>query len=84
MQMLTGDTKATAGDAFVCGLSVQKELHQVRRKLGYCPQFDALDPLLTAREHLEFYSKLRGVPSQQLTYVRFCSIKINFLCTLKN
>lgn len=70
MQMLTGDTKATAGDASVCGLSVQKELHQVRRKLGYCPQFDALDPLLTAREHLEFYSKLRGVPSQQLAYVR--------------
>jgi ABC-type multidrug transport system ATPase subunit len=69
--MLTGDTKATSGDAFVCGHSVQHALPLVRRKLGYCPQFDALDPLLTAREHLEFYSKLRGVPSHLLPMVRY-------------
>ena len=25
---------------------------QCRQSLGYCPQFDALDPLLTGREHL--------------------------------
>lgn len=61
-KMLTGDTKITQGDAFVCGHSVRRELPLVRRQLGYCPQFDALDPLLTAREHLEFYSRLRGVP----------------------
>ncbi|XP_059473610.1 ATP-binding cassette sub-family A member 7-like isoform X2 [Neocloeon triangulifer] len=65
-KMLTGDTKPSLGDAFVCGHSIQTEIRLVRRKLGYCPQFDALDPLLTAREHLELYCKLRGVPSQQL------------------
>jgi len=34
----------------------------VQQYLGYCPQFDAIDPLLTVMEHLEYYAKLRGVP----------------------
>ena len=34
---------------------------QVRKYMGYCPQFDALDPLLTGREHLEFYARIRGI-----------------------
>ncbi|XP_065332368.1 ATP-binding cassette sub-family A member 7-like isoform X3 [Cloeon dipterum] len=67
-KMLTGDTKPSFGDAFVCGHSIKSEIRLVRRKLGYCPQFDALDPLLTAREHLELYSKLRGVPSHLLPH----------------
>lgn len=31
------------------------------RDIGYCPQFDALFPKLTAVEHLVFYAKCRGV-----------------------
>lgn len=33
--------------------------------MGYCPQFDAITDLLTGREHLEFYSRLRGVPEEE-------------------
>uniref|UniRef100_A0A8B9IIP2 ATP binding cassette subfamily A member 4 n=1 Tax=Anser cygnoides TaxID=8845 RepID=A0A8B9IIP2_ANSCY len=54
-RMLTGDTDVTSGDAVVAGNSV----HQ---NMGYCPQFDALDDLLTGREHLYLYARLRGVP----------------------
>ncbi|XP_071439608.1 phospholipid-transporting ATPase ABCA1-like isoform X2 [Hetaerina americana] len=81
-KMLTGDTHPTRGNAYVCGRSIlpssktgcgcskgaqDGELADVRRRqLGYCPQFDALDPLLTAREHLTLYSRLRGVPSRHV------------------
>ena len=34
---------------------------QCRQSLGYCPQFDALDPLLSCREHLMLYARLRGL-----------------------
>lgn len=34
--------------------------------LGYCPQEDALLPLLTGYEHLELFARLRGVPKDQL------------------
>ena len=73
-KMLTGDTEVrktsevfphltqvTAGEAFVNGFSVINQLDDVRQNLGYCPQFDALDPLLTGREHLRLYARLRGL-----------------------
>ncbi len=36
----------------------------MRRLLGYCPQFEALFELLTTREHLELYARIKGVPTQ--------------------
>jgi ABC-type multidrug transport system ATPase subunit len=39
----------------------------------YCPQFDALDSLLTAREHLYLYARLRGI---KRTNIAFVSLKI--------
>ena len=35
---------------------------QVRQRIGYCPQFDALIDQLTGRELLSMYARLRGVP----------------------
>ncbi|CAF4795703.1 unnamed protein product, partial [Rotaria sp. Silwood2] len=50
--MLTGEISVTNGNAFVNNYSVIKQLDAVHENLGYCPKFDALDSLLTAREHL--------------------------------
>ena len=54
-------SQVTAGEATVNGYSILSELDSVRQNLGYCPQFDALDPLLTGREHLRLYARLRGL-----------------------
>ncbi|XP_039200906.1 ATP-binding cassette sub-family A member 2 isoform X2 [Crotalus tigris] len=61
-KMLTGDETTTNGKAFINGHSILKELLQVQQSLGYCPQFDALFDELTAQEHLELYTRLRGIP----------------------
>ncbi|KAM4020093.1 ATP-binding cassette sub-family A member 2 [Anomaloglossus baeobatrachus] len=61
-KMLTGDESTTGGEAFINGHSVLKELLQVQQSIGYCPQFDALFDELTAQEHLELYTRLRGIP----------------------
>lgn len=45
--------------------SVLTDLQSVHQHMGYCPQFDAITDLLTGREHLEFYSRLRGVPEEE-------------------
>lgn len=34
--------------------------------MGYCPQSDAIFELLTGREHLELFARLRGVPEAQV------------------
>lgn len=43
----------------------------------YCPQFDALDSLLTAREHLYFYARLRGIKQKNIPFVNL--IRFAFL-----
>lgn len=32
-------------------------------KLGYCPQFDGIVGVLTGREMLSLFAKLRGIPN---------------------
>ncbi|XP_023814646.1 ATP-binding cassette sub-family A member 2 isoform X3 [Oryzias latipes] len=61
-KMLTGDECTTGGEAFINGHSILKDLLRVQQSIGYCPQFDALFDDMTAREHLQLYTRLRGVP----------------------
>ncbi|XP_062865086.1 phospholipid-transporting ATPase ABCA1 [Trichomycterus rosablanca] len=68
-KMLTGDIRPSSGNAFLNGYSIRTQMRQVHQNMGYCPQFDAIDDLLTGREHLEFYARLRGVPESEVTTV---------------
>lgn len=55
---------------FLSSPSILRDLLKVQQSLGYCPQFDALFEDLTAREHLELYTRLRGVPWKDEERVR--------------
>ncbi|CAH3155546.1 unnamed protein product, partial [Porites evermanni] len=64
--MLTGDLSITEGTAYLDGFNIQSNLKQVQQRIGYCPQFDALIELLTGREMLTMYARLRGVPDEKI------------------
>ncbi|ETW03049.1 hypothetical protein H310_05479 [Aphanomyces invadans] len=64
MKILTGDSLATSGSAMLGGFDILSQQLEVRRLIGYCPQFDALIDLLTVREHLELFAAIKGVPKQ--------------------
>uniref|UniRef100_A0A3Q3W1K1 P-type phospholipid transporter n=1 Tax=Mola mola TaxID=94237 RepID=A0A3Q3W1K1_MOLML len=64
-KMLTGDTLVTSGEAFLAR-KILREIDQVHQNMGYCPQFDSINELLTGREHLELYAVLRGVPEKEV------------------
>ena len=66
MKMLTGDILPTAGSAHLGGMNILTQQRQVRRLIGYCPQFDALLDRLTVREHLELFAKIRGVARENM------------------
>uniref|UniRef100_A0A8C6KHM0 ABC transporter domain-containing protein n=1 Tax=Nothobranchius furzeri TaxID=105023 RepID=A0A8C6KHM0_NOTFU len=68
-KMLTGDIPVSSGEAFLNGYSIRTEMRHVHQNMGYCPQFDAINDLLTGREHLEFYARLRGVPENEVAMV---------------
>ncbi|KAK3284750.1 hypothetical protein CYMTET_7616 [Cymbomonas tetramitiformis] len=72
-RMLTGEFPPSSGDALMRGrsgeselLSIRRQLSEARQCMGYCPQFDGIQPNMTAREHLYFYATIRGVPPAQV------------------
>ncbi|XP_062377373.1 retinal-specific phospholipid-transporting ATPase ABCA4a [Sardina pilchardus] len=68
-KMLTGDIDVTSGEAAITGHSILTNILDVHQNMGYCPQFDAIDELLTGREHLHMYARLRGVPESEISRV---------------
>ena len=62
--MITGEIPATGGEVYVNGYKVSTQIERVHENIGYCPQSDAIIPLLTAREHLIFFGRLRGIPER--------------------
>eukprot|EP00743_Colponemidia_sp_Colp-15_P004647 GILK01005008.1.p1 GENE.GILK01005008.1~~GILK01005008.1.p1 ORF type:complete len:2608 (-),score=498.63 GILK01005008.1:139-7962(-) len=65
-RILTGEYLPSAGDASIAGADVVTQMAQARRYIGYCPQFDALLELLTAREHLQLYAAIKGIPANKV------------------
>ncbi|XP_059015165.1 phospholipid-transporting ATPase ABCA7 isoform X7 [Mustela lutreola] len=65
-RMVTGDTLPSGGEATLAGHSVAREPASAHRHMGYCPQSDAIFELLTGRQHLELFARLRGVPETQV------------------
>jgi ATP-binding cassette subfamily A (ABC1) protein 3 len=57
--MLSGDELPTHGTATLSGLDILTHQKEVRRLIGYCPQFDALVETLTAREHLTLFARIK-------------------------
>jgi ABC-type multidrug transport system ATPase subunit len=66
LKMLSGDVIPTAGTAYLGGHNIMTNVVEVRRLIGYCPQFDALHQRLTGKETLEFYGRIRGIPEDRL------------------
>ena len=65
-RMLTGDESMTAGSARLNGYDIRTQMAQARQHMGYCPQFDGLIELMTGRELLTMYARLRGVPEKSI------------------
>lgn len=61
MSMLTGLFSPTAGTAYIDGKDIRTDLNSIRGSLGLCPQHNVLFNELTVREHITFFSKLKGL-----------------------
>uniref|UniRef100_A0A2K6AIV2 ABC transporter domain-containing protein n=1 Tax=Mandrillus leucophaeus TaxID=9568 RepID=A0A2K6AIV2_MANLE len=65
-QILTGEASPTSGDVLIDGFSITKDILQVRSRIGYCPQFDALLEYMTAQEIMIMYARIWGVSEPQI------------------
>ena len=69
LSMLSGELPPTSGTATLGGLDLLNEVFKVRRRIGFCPQFDALFDLLTGREHLTLYAHIKGIAANDIKRV---------------
>ena len=62
MRILAGSLGATAGIASIDGFEVHGHPKEVKRRLGYMPEFPPLYLSMTVLGYLTFAAKLKGVP----------------------
>lgn len=55
----------TSGDAFVNGKSVKTDAHEVRKQIGYMPDFFGVYDQLKANEYLDFYGASYGISEKE-------------------
>ncbi|KAK7235214.1 ABC transporter [Aureococcus anophagefferens] len=58
--VLPSDAAADDGGATIYGHDIRRGMDEARAVTGVCPQHDVLFELLTAREHLAFFARLKG------------------------
>ncbi|KAF2072348.1 hypothetical protein CYY_006343 [Polysphondylium violaceum] len=66
LSMLSGDIIPTAGSMYINGYDVVGEKSKALSSIGSCPQFDALSPLLSGREQLWLYCRIKGIPESKI------------------
>lgn len=59
--MLTGMFAPTSGYAVVNGKNIVNKMSEIRKNIGICLQHDCLFPMLTVKEHIEFFATVKGI-----------------------
>lgn len=60
MKILAGLSAPTSGEVIVDGYDIQKDHQKARHSMSFCPQQNIVYDELTVREHIEFFSQLKG------------------------
>lgn len=68
MKIITGYLQQTGGEAFVCGINVNDEPLEIKKKIGYLPEANALYYDMYVREYLSFIAELHEVRNQKPAY----------------
>ena len=63
MKILTGFIPATSGEVRICGMEVDVDSLETRKKIGYLPENNPLYLDMYVREYLEFVGKIYKVPN---------------------
>jgi ATP-binding cassette subfamily A (ABC1) protein 3 len=63
-KMLTRDVPPTHGEIFINGNELEANFADIRKTIGYGPQYESAFMSMTVRENLTFYAMLKGIPKR--------------------
>ncbi|MGK2861879.1 MAG: ATP-binding cassette domain-containing protein [Chitinophagaceae bacterium] len=61
MKIITGYLKQTDGEALVTGINVAENPLEIKKKIGYLPELNALYQDMYVKEYLEFITEVHGI-----------------------
>ena len=61
MKIITGYLQQSSGEAFVCGVNVNDEPLETKKKIGYLPELNALYYDMYVREYLAFVAEVHNI-----------------------
>jgi len=64
--MLSGLIQPTKGTAQINGIDIFKNMDEMRKMLGVCPQHDVLFDFLTPKDHLRLFAAFKGVEKSKI------------------
>jgi ABC-2 type transport system ATP-binding protein len=66
MKILTGYLQPSEGEAFICGQNVSVNPREIKKKIGYLPELNALYYEMYVREYLGFVASVHQVENAKL------------------
>ena len=66
VNILNGIIKPTSGNAIIAGFDVTKNLEEVKKIIGVCPQEASVFSFLTARENVELFGNLHSLSKKEI------------------
>ena len=63
LKLLTGIARADSGEAFIAGKNIVRERLAAQRHLSFLPQTPSFHPRFTCAQIVDFYARLRAIPS---------------------
>jgi ABC-2 type transport system ATP-binding protein len=64
MKIITGYLQQTGGDAYVCGIHVGEDPLQIKKKIGYLPEQNALYYDMYVKEYLAFVAEVHQIKNR--------------------
>ena len=65
MKIITGYLSASAGSTTVCGIPVDENSHETKKKIGYLPEANPLYYDMYVREYLDFITNIHTVKNKK-------------------
>lgn len=69
IRILTSEERQNSGRVLILGEELKSPFSPIYKKVGFCPQHDAIWKTATMEQHLKLYAAIRGINPNQINHV---------------
>ena len=62
---LTSEIEPTSGEIHIGALNIRKDFNKIKKLIGYCPQTNPIFEYMSVYENIEYFARIKGIPSSR-------------------